>query len=96
MPKYQISHHPDGLQIEIREAARPEDQILASLQECKEGRCSCPTPEYEKLASMDVATTTDTVQIKLTAKAGVMPNDTFAPLRGAAADVPPATQRLAH
>lgn len=71
MPKYKILRRRDGLSIDIHDAAGSQAQILGALQECKEGRCSCPSPEYEKLASMDVATTTDTVQVELTTKPGV-------------------------
>ena len=70
MPKYRISSRPRGLRINITDAAGSEQQLLSALQECKDGRCSCPTPEYGKLASMHVTSARGEVQIDLQAKPG--------------------------
>ena len=37
---------------------------------CQTGQCSCPTDEYQKLASMDVQHTRDAIRIRLEPKAG--------------------------
>lgn len=47
-----------------------EQDLLQGLRECQEGRCSCPSAEYEKLANMQVTATPDTVDIELHAKPG--------------------------
>jgi hypothetical protein len=52
------------------DAAGKQSALLNALQECKEGRCACPTPEYDKLAAMDVIVTPDKVQIELQTKPG--------------------------
>jgi hypothetical protein len=70
MPKYQITSRPRGLSIEVSDAGGKQAAILDALQECKEGRCSCPTPEYDKLAAMDVTVTPDAIQVELTTKPG--------------------------
>ena len=70
VPKYTISSRPRGLRVNVTEAAGSERQLLNALQDCKEGRCSCPTPEYEKLATMDVTSAHGTVEIDLRTKPG--------------------------
>lgn len=70
MPKYRISSQPRGLRINVEDAAGSEQQLLSALQECKEGRCSCPTPEYAKLAGMHVTSAHGEVQIDLQTKPG--------------------------
>ena len=70
MAKYRISSQPRGLRINVTDAAGSEQQLLSALQECKEGRCSCPTPEYAKLAAMHVTSAHGEVQIDLQTKPG--------------------------
>lgn len=70
MPKYRISSRPRGLRINVTDAAGSEQELLSALQDCKEGRCSCPTPEYEKLAAMDVTSAHGTIKIDLQTKPG--------------------------
>src|SRR5271166_5873820 len=45
-----------------------------SFGECQAGQCSCPTDEYQKLASMDVQHTGDLIRIRLEPKAGQVLN----------------------
>lgn len=70
MARYKMRSRPNGLRIRVTDAAGNEQHLLDALQECKEGRCSCPTPEYEKLASMHVTSAHGTVQIDLQTKPG--------------------------
>ena len=30
------------------------DEVLGALQQCQEGRCACPTTQYEKLQTLDM------------------------------------------
>ena len=71
MPNYKITPTQRGLHIQVSDAAGKEQQLLEALQECQEGRCSCPTAEYEKLAHMQVTRTDDSVEIDLRTKPGV-------------------------
>ena len=70
MPRYQIKSRPQGVQVRVTEAAGNEERLIGALQACQEGRCSCPTPEYEKLASMQVRSAAGTVEIDLETEAG--------------------------
>ena len=44
--------------------------MLESLQECAEGQCECPTPQYGKLDSIEILPDADSVSIELKAKKG--------------------------
>lgn len=70
MTKYTINTDDTSVAIELTQVAGHQDELLAALGECQEGRCSCPTNEYEKLAAMDVQPDEDSIAIKLRAKPG--------------------------
>ena len=52
--KSNIKTEKDHILINISETGNDRDAILQNLNECKEGKCSCPTNEYEKLNKMDI------------------------------------------
>jgi hypothetical protein len=68
--KYQIRSDPTKLAIRIDEVNDKKAQLMEALQECSEGRCNCPTPEYEKLSSMQVEERGGSVNIELKPKPG--------------------------
>jgi len=70
MPNYTITPTQRGLHIQVRDAAGQKHQLLEVLQECQEGRCPCPTGEYEKLAQMQVTSADGSVEIDLRTKPG--------------------------
>ena len=45
-------------------------QLLQALQECKEGRCTCPTNQYERLDAIEITPGDTAIDITLTPKAG--------------------------
>ena len=60
----------DGLTIEVSEISGQQEQLLAEFQACQEGRCSCPTKEYEKLDSLNIEAASGKVRLNLKAKSG--------------------------
>ncbi len=70
MPKYAIKADGPSVDIELTGVAGHQDQLLGAFGECQEGRCSCPTNEYEKVAAMDMQPGEDRIAIKLQAKPG--------------------------
>lgn len=70
MPNYQISQDDTNVSIELKNVGGTEKQIIEAFGECKAGRCSCPTDEYEKLASMDVQQTEGLIKVRLQTKPG--------------------------
>ena len=71
MTRYTISANDDSVAIELTGIAGHQNQLLQAFGECQEGRCSCPTNEYEKVAAMDLQPDEDRIAIKLRAKPGM-------------------------
>ncbi len=63
-----ISHTENGIEIDVTELEGKKEQLLEAFQECSEGRCTCPTNEYQKLASLEVVDSGDAIQLSLIAK----------------------------
>ena len=68
---YQLSQAENTLEIEITGVGDQAPELLASFQACQEGRCSCPTNEYEKLADLAVDLTDGNLHLRLTPVTGV-------------------------
>lgn len=66
--KYKIETDSEKLAISIDEVKGKKTKLMQALQECSEGRCTCPTPEFDKLESMQVKEDGDSVQIELKPK----------------------------
>lgn len=71
MTRYQIDQNDDGLTIRVTETGPAGDRLLAAFQECREGRCDCPTNEYEKVSQLSVESEPDdAITLRLVAKSG--------------------------
>ena len=70
--KSNIKTEKDHILINISETGNDRDAILQNLNECKEGKCSCPTNEYEKLDKMniDINEGNNNIEIDLEPKKG--------------------------
>lgn len=66
--KYKLTKQPTGLDIQITETQGQEQELLAAFQLCQEGRCSCPTDEYQKLERLEVQTEGGQIRLRLTPK----------------------------
>ncbi len=68
--KHTIEQTAEGLRITA--AAPPEKQraLLDELAKCAAGTCSCPTPQYEKLQSIDIGAQDAGVTVNLKVKPG--------------------------
>jgi hypothetical protein len=49
---YRIGHTDDEVTIDLSGTAGRNPQVLKALRECQEGRCGCPTNQYEQLADI--------------------------------------------
>lgn len=65
-----VSGNSEKLQIAIGNAGGKHASLAKALQECAEGRCTCPTSQYERLQSVDIAQDPNHVYVTLTAKSG--------------------------
>ena len=70
MARYRISRDASAVAIELTEVGGQSEQLIDAFAECAEGRCSCPTAEYEKLASLDVRPGEDEIALRLESKPG--------------------------
>jgi len=68
--KAKIATKQNGIQIDVADVKDKKEELLEAFNECSEGRCTCPTEEYKKLESLDIADGDDTIQLVLKAKAG--------------------------
>jgi len=68
--KHVIKPDAEGLTVEVSEIAEQHEKLLTEFQACQEGRCSCPTNEYEKLDSLEIARSAGKVILRLKSKAG--------------------------
>jgi hypothetical protein len=57
-----------GLKIEVTDLEGKKEQLLEAFQECSEGRCTCPTQEYEKVEKLEISDAEDKIQLSITAK----------------------------
>lgn len=70
MSDYRIDATDATVAIQITGVGERQGELLAAFGECQEGRCSCPTDEYEKVAVMEVQPGQDRIDIQLEAKPG--------------------------
>ncbi len=64
----QIKKTENGIQIDVTNLEGKKDQLLEAFNECSEGRCTCPTNEYQKVQKLDIAGSEDAIQLTITAK----------------------------
>jgi hypothetical protein len=68
--RYNITEQAHGVAIDLTDVNDREHDLLAAFDECRKGNCSCPTDEYEKVATMDVSASSVAINIRLKAKPG--------------------------
>ncbi len=68
--RYEVTEQDSTVQIQVRHTAGRTEQLLASMQDCQEGRCSCPTDRYDRLAAMAVTVGDDEVTVRLEPQPG--------------------------
>ncbi len=71
MTRYAIEQDIAGLTILVTETGVDKDRLLAEIRECQEGRCDCPTDEYDKVESLSVESDgADDITMRLVPKPG--------------------------
>ena len=64
----QIKNTESGIEINVTELEGKKTELLEAFQECSEGRCTCPTEEYQKVASMQIEAGDDQIQLSIVAR----------------------------
>lgn len=70
MTKFSVAEEPTSLKIRIEDIGEKQGQLLQALQECAEGRCTCPTNQYEKLQKIDIAPREGDIEVSLVPRDG--------------------------
>ena len=70
MTRYRIHQDASAICVELTEAGGQEAELLRAFEECRSGHCTCPTSEYQKLASMQVQHDAEHISLRLQAKPG--------------------------
>jgi len=69
--KSKITKVNNGIEINITELNvlnEEQEKLLEAFQECSEGRCTCPTQEYEKVESLNIVSTGQIIQLSIKSK----------------------------
>lgn len=70
MTKFNVTQDPTSLKIRIEDVGEKQGQLLQALQDCAEGRCTCPTNQYEKLQKIDIAPLDGAIEVSLVPRDG--------------------------
>jgi len=68
--KRSIVQTGEGLRIKASVCPEKQKQLIEEFIKCAAGTCSCPTPQYEKLQSIDVSAQATGVTVNLKVKPG--------------------------
>ena len=68
--KHVIKPESGMLTVEVSDIEGKEEELLADFQACREGRCACPTDEYQKLESLNIDESAGKVSLRLKGKSG--------------------------
>lgn len=68
--KYSVGQTSDGLRVDAAVPVEQQAKLLVEFAKCAAGTCSCPSTQYEKLASINVKQTDVGVSVDLKAKDG--------------------------
>jgi len=72
--KSRIIKKKNGIDINITELKGGKEKLLEAFRECSEGRCTCPTQEYEKVETLNVIGTDKTIQLSIKSKENTVIN----------------------
>lgn len=68
--KHTVEATREGVRISAEAAPGKQQALLEEFAKCAAGTCSCPSPQYEKVASMDVTAQDACVTVNLKVKPG--------------------------
>ncbi len=66
----EIKKVENGIEIDVTDLEGKKGELLDAFQECSEGRCTCPTQEYQKVEAMEVVDDGDVIQLSIKSKEG--------------------------
>ncbi len=66
--KYKISKNANGLHVDASVPAGQQQKLMAELEKCAAGTCTCPSTQFDKLQKIDIEPGETSVAIELKAK----------------------------
>lgn len=72
---YTIKNDQGNLQILLQVPQEKSQAVLDSFSQCQQGKCGCPTNQYEKLEVMNVTQKDTSIVVSLKPKAGYRLNE---------------------
>jgi hypothetical protein len=57
-----------GIEIDVTALEGKQEQLLEAFQECSEGRCTCPTQEYQKVTALNITQGDDLIHLSIVAR----------------------------
>jgi len=67
---YRIDEENGTIDVRIERTGADDVELLAAFARCRDGRCDCPTDEYQKLEEMRIAKDDRGISLQLKAKEG--------------------------
>lgn len=68
--RHEITEHGNEIEMRVTDTKGRGPGLLAAMQECQDGRCGCPTDQYERLEGMDIQTGDEGVTVTLRPRPG--------------------------
>jgi hypothetical protein len=68
--KYIITHRDDGVDIDVADLDEGKEELIEAFQACREGRCSCPTQEYEKVEAFEIHNAGESIHVSIKTRQG--------------------------
>jgi len=68
--KYTISNRDGGIHIDVTGVRDGSEQLIDAFTKCREGRCSCPTQEYEKVEAIEIQQSGESIHVSIRVREG--------------------------
>jgi hypothetical protein len=68
--RYEITEQDGDVEVQVQQTGEHTPQLLASLQDCQHGRCTCPTDQYDRLEDLTIHSHPDVLTIRLRPRQG--------------------------
>jgi len=68
---YSVDENGRGVDISVGDIGADREKLLEAFNECREGRCSCPTEEYKKMDSLEIEQNEQDMRLHLKARRGL-------------------------
>ena len=68
--RYELTEQDGDVEIRVQQTAGRTPQVLASLRDCRHGRCRYATDQYDRLEDMTIHTHPDVLTIRLHPRRG--------------------------